>query len=47
VARGLTWETGDEVVYYQDDYPANVYPWLGLKDLGVKPVACSRRSPGI
>ncbi len=38
VANGWPWEPDDEVVYYQDDYPANVYPWLALKERGVKPV---------
>ncbi|HEX8373059.1 MAG TPA: aminotransferase class V-fold PLP-dependent enzyme [Chthoniobacterales bacterium] len=35
-ANGLDWEPGDEVVCYQEDYPANVYPWLALERLGVK-----------
>ena len=30
VANGLDWQPGDEVVCYQDDYPANVYPWTDL-----------------
>jgi selenocysteine lyase/cysteine desulfurase len=34
-ANGLTWEPGDEVVCYGDDYPANVYPWLNLQRQGV------------
>ncbi|HSI83801.1 MAG TPA: aminotransferase class V-fold PLP-dependent enzyme [Candidatus Methylacidiphilales bacterium] len=38
VARGIDWKEGDEVIYYQDDYPANVYPWTDLKRLGVVPV---------
>lgn len=38
IANGLDWETGDEVVCYLDDYPANVYPWLALERRGVKPV---------
>lgn len=38
VAMGLPWRPGDEVVYYQDDYPANVYPWKGLERRGVTPV---------
>lgn len=38
VANGLDWESGDEVVCYLDDYPADVYPWLALKRQGVKPV---------
>jgi cysteine desulfurase/selenocysteine lyase len=38
VANGLSWEAGDEVICYLDDYPANVYPWLDLRRHGVKPV---------
>ena len=35
-ANGLDWQPGDEVLCYQDDYPANVYPWLALERIGVK-----------
>jgi len=38
VANGLPWQEGDEVVCYQDDYPANVYPWQNLQKHGVKVV---------
>lgn len=38
VANGLDWQPGDEVVCYLDDYPADVYPWLGLERKGVTPV---------
>ena len=38
IANGLEWAPGDEVVCYLDEYPANVYPWLGLERRGVKPV---------
>ncbi|PYK79928.1 MAG: aminotransferase class V [Verrucomicrobia bacterium] len=38
VANGLDWKVGDEVVCYLDDYPADVYPWLGLERKGVAPV---------
>jgi selenocysteine lyase/cysteine desulfurase len=34
-ANGLDWKSGDEVVLYGDDYPANVYPWLNLERQGV------------
>jgi cysteine desulfurase/selenocysteine lyase len=34
-ANGIPWEQGDEVVCYLDDYPANVYPWLNLRQHGV------------
>ena len=35
VAAGLDWQTGDEVLIYQDDFPVNVYPWLALETRGV------------
>jgi selenocysteine lyase/cysteine desulfurase len=47
VARGLPWEPGDEVVYYGDDYPANVYPWRALISCGVKAVALKPEHPGV
>lgn len=36
VANGLDWQPGDEILCYQDDYPANVYPWLDLRRRGVE-----------
>jgi selenocysteine lyase/cysteine desulfurase len=36
VANGVAWTPGDEVVCYLDDYPANVYPWINLRDKGVQ-----------
>jgi len=35
-ANGIDWQPGDEIICYQDDYPANVYPWLNLESRGVK-----------
>lgn len=46
VAAGLPWQPGDEVVYYADDYPANVYPWRGLEARGVKAVPVRTEQPG-
>jgi len=46
VANGLDWLPGDEVVFYQGDYPANVYPWAALERLGVKPVRIGTEAPG-
>jgi cysteine desulfurase/selenocysteine lyase len=46
VANGLTWTEGDEVVYYPDDYPANVYPWKSLASHGVRPVPIRTERPG-
>lgn len=46
VANGLAWEPRDEVVYYHEDYPANVYPWSNLESRGVKPVPLKPEHPG-
>ena len=45
-ANGYQWIAGDEVVYYADDYPANVYPWLELERRGVVCKAIRAESPG-
>ncbi len=45
-AGGLDWQPGDEVVYYADDYPANVYPWTDLERRGVVPRALQPERPG-
>ena len=36
VAYGLDWREGDNVVTVYGEFPANVYPWLGLKRFGVE-----------
>jgi selenocysteine lyase/cysteine desulfurase len=45
-ANGIDWKPGDEVVYYADDYPSNVYPWMALRDRGVVPKALRPEVPG-
>jgi cysteine desulfurase/selenocysteine lyase len=45
-ANGLDWQTGDEVVYYGDDYPANVYPWTALASRGVAAKCLQPDHPG-
>ena len=35
VAAGLDWRDGDNVVGVDGEYPANIYPWMGLKRRGV------------
>lgn len=47
VALGLGWQPGEEVVFYADDYPANVYPWAALARRGVRPVALAPEQPGV
>jgi len=36
VANGCRWRPGDNVVLANREFPANVYPWLNLKDRGVE-----------
>src|SRR5690554_7245922 len=36
VAGGLDWQVGANVIVTQDQFPANVYPWLFLQRLGVE-----------
>jgi cysteine desulfurase/selenocysteine lyase len=36
VAEGFPWQAGDKVVIAEEEYPANVYPWLNLADRGVE-----------
>ncbi|GEP43196.1 aminotransferase [Brevifollis gellanilyticus] len=47
VANGLDWKPGDEVVCYQDDYPANVYPWTDLARHGVIVKLLKPEAPGV
>lgn len=46
VANGMPWQTGDEVLCYQDDYPANVYPWIELRRRGVEVRFLKPETPG-
>lgn len=36
VANGLKWAAGDNIVTADNEFPANVYPWLNLRDAGVE-----------
>jgi cysteine desulfurase / selenocysteine lyase len=36
VAEGLAWREGDNVVTAEEEYPANVYPWMNLAARGVE-----------
>lgn len=36
VAEGFPWQTGDNVVTLEEEYPANIYPWLNLSTRGVE-----------
>jgi selenocysteine lyase/cysteine desulfurase len=41
VAEGYPWRPGDNIVIAEEEYPANVYPWLNLAERGVE----TRRVP--
>jgi len=36
VANGLDWRAGDEIIFSDDEFGANAYPWLFLRDRGVR-----------
>jgi selenocysteine lyase/cysteine desulfurase len=36
VAEGLPWNTGENVVVYEKEFPANLFPWLHLERKGVE-----------
>ena len=44
VANGLEWQPGQNVVTFNREFPANIYPWLRLRDaLGVDVRMCEER----
>jgi cysteine desulfurase / selenocysteine lyase len=36
IALGLDWKSGDKVVVFEDEFPANQYPWMKLAPRGVE-----------
>lgn len=36
VAHGLRWREGDELILSDNEFGANAYPWLGLREQGVQ-----------
>jgi selenocysteine lyase/cysteine desulfurase len=36
LANGIRWKTGDEILLVEGDFPADILPWLGLRNKGVK-----------
>ena len=35
-ANGIAWRPGDEIIFSDNEFGANAYPWLNLRDLGVR-----------
>jgi selenocysteine lyase/cysteine desulfurase len=36
IAQGLSWQSGDNIITAECEFPSNVYPWLNLADQGVE-----------
>src|SRR6267154_4465254 len=32
VANGIRWQPGDNIVTFRHEFPANIYPWLRIRD---------------
>jgi cysteine desulfurase / selenocysteine lyase len=35
LANGIRWETGDEILLVEGDFPSDLLPWMGLRNRGV------------
>ena len=46
LANGIHWQAGDEILLVRGDFPANVLPWLMLRDVGVVVRFVSPGKPG-
>ncbi|MCI0685398.1 MAG: aminotransferase class V-fold PLP-dependent enzyme [Gemmataceae bacterium] len=46
VAEGFPWQSGDNVVIAEEEYPANQYPWLNLGGRGVEVRRIASRPDG-
>jgi cysteine desulfurase/selenocysteine lyase len=47
IAEGFPWRAGDNVVLPAEEYPANQYPWMNLRDRGVEVRAVPSRGPRV
>jgi selenocysteine lyase/cysteine desulfurase len=47
VAEGYPWQPGDNVVTAQEEYPANIYPWMNLQTRGVETRLVASRGPRV
>jgi selenocysteine lyase/cysteine desulfurase len=36
IAMGLDWRSGDKIVAFREEFPANYYPWKRLEETGVR-----------
>lgn len=47
IAEGIRWRYGDNVVTAQEEYPANLYPWMNLAERGVELRMVRSRGPRV
>lgn len=47
IAEGIRWQPGDNVVTAQEEYPANLYPWMNLAERGVEVRMVQSRGPRV
>ena len=45
VATGLDWKPGDRIVGFQEEFPANLFPWKKLEERGVQVTWLSIQDP--
>ncbi len=45
IAGGLHWKSGDRIIAFREEFPANYYPWLRLESRGVEITWLSIYSP--
>jgi selenocysteine lyase/cysteine desulfurase len=45
IAGGLSWEPGDRIIAFLEEFPANYYPWLRLESRGVETTWLSIYAP--
>jgi cysteine desulfurase/selenocysteine lyase len=45
VALGIDWKPGDKIVGFEEEFPANYYPWKRLEDRGVRTEWLSATDP--
>ena len=45
VALGLDWKPGDRIIVFEEEFPANYYPWKRLESRGVRLETLSVRDP--
>src|SRR5205807_213504 len=44
IANGLAWRTGDNIVSFEKEFPANFYPWRRIRDeFGIEIRLCRER----